>query len=88
MRYIKRDETGKIVGEFARPQEGVPVEELPDDHPDLVEFRNPPPPKPGDRVAARFASDPAFAALVRVLAAETGKTEADVIAAIKAAADR
>lgn len=36
MRYVERDATGKIIGDYANPQEGRAEEELPDDHPELA----------------------------------------------------
>jgi hypothetical protein len=39
MRYVQRDESGKVVGHFANWQEGYAEEALSDDHVDLVAFR-------------------------------------------------
>lgn len=45
MRYLQRDETGKVVAHFANPQyrdeartEPYAVEEVPDVHPDVVAY--------------------------------------------------
>lgn len=43
MRYVNRDENGKINGSFAR-QQYPGQERLADDDPELVVFTNPPPP--------------------------------------------
>lgn len=40
MTYVERRD-GKIVGVYAIPQPGYAEEEIADDHPDLVAFRNP-----------------------------------------------
>ncbi len=38
MRYVQRNEEGKVIGHFANPQQGYAEEALPDDHPDIAEF--------------------------------------------------
>lgn len=43
MPYVERDETGVVKGVYANAQSGYAEEELADDHPDIVAFRNPPP---------------------------------------------
>ena len=43
MPYVER-EAGLVTGLFAVPQSGIPDEWLPDDHPDVVAFLNPPEP--------------------------------------------
>lgn len=53
MPYVKRKE-GIVVGEFPRKQEGYAEEFLDEDHPDVVAFRNPPPPTDEERIDAAF----------------------------------
>ncbi len=43
MPYGERDGKGKIKGLYARPQEGIPKEYLPQDDAEVVAYRNPPP---------------------------------------------
>lgn len=50
--YYSRDENGRLNGQYRQPQPGYAEEELPDDHPDVAAFLNPPPALP-DRVTAR-----------------------------------
>lgn len=53
MMFAERDEAGKIVGLYARPQPGRAEEELADDHIDVVAFRDspkPPAPLTGEEV--------------------------------------
>ena len=60
MPYVERDQTNKVVGIFARPQEGIGVEFLPDNDTEIIEFRIPkqnprtvaPPPPAGVSVPA------------------------------------
>jgi hypothetical protein len=40
--FIERDEAGKIKGVYSQPQPGYAEEELPDDHPDVMAYLNPP----------------------------------------------
>lgn len=40
--FVQRDGSGKINGVFAKPQAGYAEEELADDHPEVIEFFNPP----------------------------------------------
>lgn len=35
MRYLQRDDDGRVIGHYANPQ-SFATEEVPDDHPDLV----------------------------------------------------
>jgi hypothetical protein len=39
VRWVQRDESGKVIGHFANPQPYA-REELPDDHPDLKHYRD------------------------------------------------
>lgn len=65
MRYVQRDNTGRITGTFSH-RATYATEELEDDHPDVVEFQerrearfNPPAPKPritGYQILARLES--------------------------------
>lgn len=41
MIYVERDSQANIRGVYANRQEGYAEEELPDDHPDVVEFLHP-----------------------------------------------
>ncbi len=43
MPYVERDGEGKVKGLYARPQEGIPKEYLPQDDAEVVAYRNPPP---------------------------------------------
>ena len=45
MAYVERDQDGNVTGIYALPQ-GFTTEQLPDDHPDVVDFRNQPDPPP------------------------------------------
>lgn len=65
MRFYQRED-GKIVGDYSSSLAGVAEEQLPDDHPDVLAFRNPPLPAPttdeviaerGRRLAAGFNHD-------------------------------
>lgn len=38
IRYVRRNEDGKIVATFAVPQPGKAEEAIPDDHPDMIAF--------------------------------------------------
>ena len=38
MRYVQRDENGRVIGHFANPQLGYAEEELGDGHPDLLAY--------------------------------------------------
>lgn len=40
--FVERDESGLIVGLYSLPQEGIPLEELPEDAAEVASFRNPP----------------------------------------------
>lgn len=42
MRYVLRDNSGKVIGEAGAPQDGWGEEGLADDHPDILAFRNRP----------------------------------------------
>lgn len=65
---------GKIVGEYGGFNAGIAEEELPEDHPEVVAFRNPPPPPPVSISRRQF-----YAGLERI-----GKiTKADALAAMK-----
>jgi hypothetical protein len=50
--YAERDDAGNITGVYANPQPGYAEEELPNDHPEVVAFINPPSP-PVTSVSAR-----------------------------------
>lgn len=47
MRWVQRDKDGFVVGTYANRQPGLAEEALPDDHPEVVAFENPPPVVPG-----------------------------------------
>ena len=42
MIFVERNAGGKITGVYAVAQKGYAEEELPDDHADVIAFRNPP----------------------------------------------
>lgn len=64
MSYVQRDGgTGKVKGVYALRQAGVADEQLPDDHPDVVEYRAAPPPP------ARAIDDDKLMVLLRGLVA-------------------
>lgn len=44
MVFVERDASNTIVAIYAMPQPSFAVEELADDHPEVVAFLNPPPP--------------------------------------------
>ena len=53
MSWVQR-EAGRVVGVFASQQEGSAEEELPDDHPDVLAYLNPPPATPESVTAAQL----------------------------------
>jgi len=55
MRYVQRDEQKKVVGSYANLQPGYAEEQMAEDHPDLVRYNTPPPPRimtPREKVEA------------------------------------
>ena len=44
MPYVYRSTGGPITGLYSHPLKDLPEEFLPDDNPEVVSFRNPPPP--------------------------------------------
>jgi hypothetical protein len=44
MPFVQRNQEGKIIGLFNRPQEDMPIESLLDDNAEVIAFRNPPKP--------------------------------------------
>jgi len=38
IRWIERNDKGKVVGTYANPQSGLDLEEIPEMHPDVVAF--------------------------------------------------
>lgn len=58
-RFVRRI-AGKVAGHYSVPQPGEAEEELPDDHPDLVAYDNPPLPPPTaiELRAGAFDADP------------------------------
>lgn len=69
MPHVVRNESGAVLGLLRWPQQNG-QEFLPDDRPNDEAFRSPPP--PADIVDARIAANPAFAALVQVVAERAG----------------
>ena len=57
MPYVFRDEDGKINGVYSRPYDDRENEFLEDDNPELIAFRNPPPPLK-DRLYALINAKP------------------------------
>ena len=53
MPYVKRDESNKVEGLYRRQQEFA-TEFLSEDNPEVVAFRNPPPPSASERIDAAF----------------------------------
>jgi len=53
MPYVKRT-GGVITALYARPQPGTAEDYLPEDHPDVVEYRTPRPPTDAERIDAAF----------------------------------
>ena len=39
--FVERDQQGKVAGVFARPQQGLAEEALPDNDPEIIAFRTP-----------------------------------------------
>lgn len=56
MPYAQRDGGGKVCGLYAQQQLGIPVEFLLDSDPEVVAFRNPPPPTLAEVEAAALAA--------------------------------
>lgn len=77
--FVER-RAGAIVGVYAQLQPGIAEEELPADHADVLAYRAPKAQTKTDRIAARVARDPEFAALVGVVAKAGGKSRADLLA--------
>lgn len=46
MKFVERDQAGKVKGLYANRQPGYAEEELADNHPEVIEFRTPKPPPP------------------------------------------
>lgn len=40
--FVQRSKDGKVIGVFGQPQPGYAEEELPDDHPEVLAYLNPP----------------------------------------------
>lgn len=65
MNYFVERKVGKICSLYRQAQEGVPPEELAEDHPEVVAFLNPPPPTQNEleqQLRDRFAFDKVFRA--------------------------
>ena len=78
MMFAERDEAGKIVGLYGRPQPGRAEEVLADDHPDVVAFRDrPEPPDPSveldTALAALKGTNATVGDLIDVLQGSGGK---------------
>jgi len=54
--FVQRNGSGVIVGVYAVRQEGYAEEELPDNHPEIFTFRNPPPLTPEQLEVAAIAA--------------------------------
>lgn len=90
MRFVQRDEQGKVIAHFACPQ-GYAAEELRDDHPDIEAFRarrraswKPP---AALHIEGTLRRSPFARGLLKVLARRLGDSEAALVAAIIAAAE-
>jgi len=86
--FVERELSGVVKGVYRQRQPGYAEEELPDTHPDVLAFLAPPPPPPktnAERIDAEVARNVAFDALLIVLAADKGKTKAQLVADLKAA---
>jgi len=86
MRFVQRDQTGKVVGHFANPQPFA-TECLDDTHPDIEAYKiakelqkNP---GPADRIKGTMRRSIYARGLTRVLAARFGMTESDLLQAIQ-----
>lgn len=44
--FVQRDNDGKIIGVYGPKQPGIAEEELPNDHPEVLAYLNPPPKVP------------------------------------------
>lgn len=79
MPFVERDQQGSVTALYARPQPGRAETKLSDDHPDVVAFRNPPPPTKRDLVRQRLQEDPDFRALVAVVRDIKGVTDRQIV---------
>jgi hypothetical protein len=83
MAYVER-RAGTIFGVYALRQPGYAEEELPDNHPDVLAFRSPPPPSKSEKIDNRLNGDGDFEALVGETAARLGVPVATFVAGMKA----
>jgi len=54
IRYVKRDEFGKIIGDYANPQPGFAEEPIADNSEELMAFYKPKEPTYADKRAAEY----------------------------------
>jgi len=84
MKFVERDQSGKIIAVYGLPQPGRAEEGKADDDPELVAFENPPAPTDAEKAEAEIGANPAMRGLVRALAKRLGTTPAGLVAEIKA----